>query len=57
MSTEFPHIDEQLARVRRGATEGVVRAIADRETQLRQLRRFLVEREDDLTAAMHEDIG
>jgi aldehyde dehydrogenase (NAD+) len=57
MSSELPHIDEQLGRVRRGFADGVVRAIGDRETQLRQLRRFLVEREDDLTAALRTDLG
>jgi aldehyde dehydrogenase (NAD+) len=57
MSSEFPHIAEQLDRVRRGYADGVVRAIGDRETQLRQLRRFLVEREDDLTSALHSDLG
>lgn len=57
MSTEFPHIDEQLERVRRGFTEGVVRAIGDREIQLRQLRRLLVEREDELTTALRIDLG
>lgn len=57
MSSEFPHIVEQLERVRRGFHEGAVRAIGDRETQLRQLRRFLVEREDDLTAALRADLG
>jgi hypothetical protein len=57
MSTEFPHIDEQLDRVRRGAADGVVRAIGDRETQLRQLRRLLVEQESELTAALRADLG
>lgn len=57
MSGEFPHIDRQLEQVRRGFAEGVVRAVGDRETQLRQLRRFLVEREDDLTAALRTDLG
>ena len=57
MTSEFPHIAEQLERVRRGYAEGVVRAIGDRETQLRQLRRFLVEREHDLTAALRADLG
>ena len=51
------HIDEQLDRVRRGFTDGVVRAVADRETQLRQLRRLLVEREDELSAALGRDLG
>lgn len=57
MTGDFPHIDEQLDRVRRGFTDGVVRAIGDRDTQLRQLRRFLVEREDDLTGALRADLG
>ncbi|MFP5488830.1 MAG: aldehyde dehydrogenase family protein [Acidimicrobiia bacterium] len=57
MSSEFSHIDDQLERVRRGFADGVVRAVGDRETQLRQLRRFLVEREDELTAALRSDLG
>lgn len=51
------HIDEQLDRVRRGFADGVVRAVSARETQLRQLRRLLVEREAELTAALRLDLG
>lgn len=57
MSSEFPRIDEQLARVRRGFADGVVRSIGERRTQLRQLRRLLVEREDELTTALRTDLG
>lgn len=57
MSTDFPQIDEQLELVRRGASTGVIRAVSARETQLRQLRRFLVEREDELTVALRSDLG
>ncbi len=42
---------------REGFRAGVVRGRAARRTQLRQLRRLLVEREDDLLAALAEDLG
>ena len=57
MSSEFPHVDEQLDRVRRGFADGVLRAVGDREIQLRQLRRLLVEREDDFARALRTDLG
>jgi aldehyde dehydrogenase (NAD+) len=57
MTTAFPHIEARLDRVRRGFDEGVVRAVGDRETQLRQLRRYLVEREEPITAALRTDLG
>jgi aldehyde dehydrogenase (NAD+) len=55
--SDFPQIDERLDLVRRGFTDGVLRSVADRETQLRQLRRFLVECEPELTAALAADLG
>jgi aldehyde dehydrogenase (NAD+) len=57
MTSQPSRIDEQLERVRRGFADGVVRSVADRETQLRQLRRLLVEREDALAAALRSDLG
>jgi aldehyde dehydrogenase (NAD+) len=57
MTSQPSRIDEQLERVRRGFADGVVRSVADRETQLRQLRRLLVEREDELAAALRSDLG
>lgn len=57
MSTEPTHLHERLERVRRGFADGVVRSVGDRAVQLRQLRRLLVEREDELVAALHADLG
>jgi aldehyde dehydrogenase (NAD+) len=57
MTSQPSRIDEQLERVRRGFADGVVRSVGDRETQLRQLRRLLVEREDELAAALRSDLG
>ncbi len=46
-----------IDRVREGFRDGVVRAVVDRETQLRQLKRLLVEEEGALTQALHDDLG
>ena len=52
-STVTVAVDE----VREGARTGVVRAIEARETQLRQLRRMLVEQEAAFTTALATDLG
>ncbi len=46
-----------VERVRAGFSAGVVRAITDRETQLRQLRRLLVEHEQEFATALYSDLG
>ena len=55
--TTIEEIPLAIERVRQGFAEGVVRAVVDRETQLRQLRRLLVEHESDLARALHTDLG
>src|SRR6478735_1818415 len=55
--TMIEAIPGAIDRVRDGYREGVVRAVVDRETQLRQLRRLLTEREPELTEALHDDLG
>ena len=55
--TTIEEIPRAIERVRQGFAEGVVRAVVDRETQLRQLRRLLVEHESDLAQALHADLG
>ena len=56
-STDIDAIASAIERVRDGFSGGVVRAIADRETQLRQLRRMLVEQEAAFVEALHNDLG
>jgi hypothetical protein len=50
-------ITAKLDKVRTGFVTGVLRSLADRETQLRQLRRFLVEEETTLCEALAADLG
>ena len=56
-SSDIEAIASAIDRVREGYRCGVVRAITDRETQLRQLRRMLVEQESVFAAALHSDLG
>jgi aldehyde dehydrogenase (NAD+) len=55
--TSIDEIAPVIDRVREGYRDGVVRAVVDRETQLRQLKRLLVEQEEVLAQALHEDLG
>ena len=55
--TSIDEIAPAIDRVREGFRDGVVRAVVDRETQLRQLKRLLVEQEEVLTTALHNDLG
>jgi aldehyde dehydrogenase (NAD+) len=55
--TSVDQIAAAIDRVREGYRDGVVRAVVDRETQLRQLRRLLVEQELVLAEALHADLG
>ncbi len=55
--TSIDDIAIAIDRVREGYRDGVVRAITDRETQLKQLRRMLVEQEPAFTAALASDLG
>ena len=55
--TAIDEIAAAIDRVRDGYQDGVVRAVVDRETQLRQLRRLLVEQEAVLAQALRDDLG
>ena len=55
--TSMGDIAPAIDRVREGSRDGVVRAVVDRETQLRQLKRLLVEQEDTLSRALRDDLG
>jgi aldehyde dehydrogenase (NAD+) len=55
--TTIEQIPGVIDRVRDGFASGVVQAVVDRETQLEQLRRLLVERESELAEALHRDLG
>ena len=55
--TSIEDIAAAIDRVRDGYRDGVVRAVVDRETQLRQLKRLLVEQEAVLSQALHDDLG
>jgi aldehyde dehydrogenase (NAD+) len=55
--TAIDEIAAAIDRVRDGYRDGVVRAVVDRETQLRQLRRLLVEQEGVLALALRDDLG
>jgi aldehyde dehydrogenase (NAD+) len=55
--TSVDQIAAAIDRVREGYRDGVVRAVVDRETQLRQLRRLLVEQELVLAEALDADLG
>ena len=52
--TEIPALVQQ---VRDGFTDGLLRTRERRETQLRALRRFLVDNEDELVDALRSDLG
>jgi aldehyde dehydrogenase (NAD+) len=56
-SSDIEAIANAIDRVREGYRGGAVRAITDRETQLRQLRRMLVEQESVFAAALQSDLG
>ena len=55
--TSIDQIAVAIDRVREGYRDGVVRAVVDRETQLRQLKRLLVEQEAVLARALADDLG
>ena len=55
--TAIDEIAAAIDRVRDGYRDGVVRAVVDRETQLGQLRRLLVEQETVLSQALRDDLG
>jgi aldehyde dehydrogenase (NAD+) len=55
--TAIDDIAAAIDRVRDGYRVGVVRAVLDRETQLRQLKRLLVEQEHVLAQALRADLG
>lgn len=55
--TSVETIPELVDRVRRGFEAGLLRDPADRTTQLRQLRRLLIDEEDDLIEALRADLG
>jgi aldehyde dehydrogenase (NAD+) len=50
-------IPDKLAKVRGGFRAGTLRDVNDRRTQLRQLRRFLVEEEPAIIEALRVDLG
>jgi aldehyde dehydrogenase (NAD+) len=56
-SIDIDAIASAIERVRDGFAAGAVRAVTDRETQLQQLRRMLVEQESVFAAALHSDLG
>jgi aldehyde dehydrogenase (NAD+) len=56
-SSDIDAIASAIDRVREGYRDGAVRAIADRETQLQQLRRMLVEQEAVFATALQRDLG
>jgi aldehyde dehydrogenase (NAD+) len=55
--TDIDAIPHVLDRVRSGFADGALRDRSDRETQLRQLRRMLVEQEALFVAALRSDLG
>jgi aldehyde dehydrogenase (NAD+) len=55
--SDIDAIADAIDRVRNGFHDGVVRAVGDRETQLRQLRRMLVEQETVIAEALRSDLG
>ncbi len=55
--TDIDAIAGAIDEVRSGFAHGVVRAVSDRETQLRQLRRMLVEQESVFASALRSDLG
>jgi len=55
--TTVEQVPEIVDRVRRGFEAGTLRTVESRVTQLRQLRRLLVEQEDRLVEALATDLG
>jgi aldehyde dehydrogenase (NAD+) len=55
--TALDAIPDVIDRVRDGFRDGVVRTIDARRTQLRQLRRLLVEQDQAISLALHADLG
>jgi aldehyde dehydrogenase (NAD+) len=55
--TSVAQIPEIVEQVRHGFEAGVLRTIASRRAQLKQLRRMLVEQEDRLVDALAVDVG
>jgi aldehyde dehydrogenase (NAD+) len=55
--TSIDTIPDLVADLRHGFTSGVVRDHASRTTQLRQMRRMLVEQEDRFAEALYADLG
>lgn len=56
-STPISEIPSLVERVRQGFTSSLLSTRERRETELRSLRRFLTEAEDELVAALHDDLG
>jgi aldehyde dehydrogenase (NAD+) len=54
---QIDHIHLAVERVRDGFTAGIVTDLGGRDTQLRQLRRMLVEQEAVFTASLRADLG
>ena len=55
--TAVETVSDIVGRLRTGVTDGVVAEQGQRVTQLRQLRRLLVEQEDRFVAALAADLG
>jgi aldehyde dehydrogenase (NAD+) len=55
--TTVAEVPEIVDRVRRGYEAGTVLSIESRVTQLRQLRRMLLEQQDRFVEALHADLG
>ena len=53
----LPSASEVVKHVRAGFDDGLLRDVAARKAQLRQLRRLLTEQEDRLLAALAADLG
>lgn len=56
-TTSSSEILNQIEKVRGGFTSGLLRDVNDRVTQLRQLKRFLIEDEAAIEEALHADLG
>jgi aldehyde dehydrogenase (NAD+) len=54
---QIDQIHAAVERVRDGFAAGVLTDLGARDTQLRQLRRMLVEQQEAFTAALHADLG
>ncbi len=57
VATPIEAISEQVGAVKVAFREGVLRSLEARRTQLRQLKRFIIEEEPALLAALAEDLG